>query len=81
MGGFISLRKTKIIILVSILVLVTILAYLYTAEFETLWCGGIAGKECPVGFICGGRIDFPDDTGDCVFRPITWFRWNVLRRF
>lgn len=81
MGKFILTRKTKIIILVSIIVFVIVLVYLYTAKFETLWCGGFVGRECPVGFICGGGIDLPGDTGDCIFRPITWIRWNILNRF
>ncbi len=81
MSEFILLRKTKVLILVSIIAIGIILVYLYSAKFETLWCGGLVGKECPIGFICGGEIDYPDDTGDCIFRPVTWVRWNVLNRF
>lgn len=34
------------------------------------FCGGIAGKMCPAGYICASEGDYPDAGGICIKKPV-----------
>lgn len=80
--------KRKGILAIVVVLIVSLFAVFYYNNYKYqfnnsdsgAFCGGILGIECPAGFICNIQDNSPDAGGTCVFRPLTWIKWNVLNR-
>lgn len=46
-----------------------------TKPKDGIFCGGIAGIECPKGYMCRLDGNYPDAGGTCVFKPV-----NILNK-